>query len=463
MQQITLTRKIELFVDEEADKKNECYNLIRYLNDNLYKIANDSINYIHIQKSLPNFLLKHNKEDYENFIKINNDISLIKDYKSDEYKKLIKESKNLLDKYRNDEDYKKLIFNDNNYTTLVYNNINKQLPKGLSIIASALSMKLSGDYKNKEKDYFLGKSTLNIYKKGLPIPFNVNNRFTKDPKTFFIEKDDTYNINLFGLKFGLNFGLDKSNNKQIIKHIISDTVNYKLCDSAIQYKDKKIFLLLSFKKPVDNSINLNENNILGVDLGLNTPVYLAINNDDYYKKPIGNIHHFDSHKTQYKKRYRSLMSNLTLSKGGRGRNKKLLAINKLKEKEKNWTQTEQHKITNEILNEALKNNCKYINIENLENFKEDLTNSKKYIIRLWGYYGIQQKIEYKAKKYDIIVNKINPAYTSQKCHKCENIDKVARNKQIFTCLNEKCTIFGKEIHADFNGAKNISLSKDYKK
>ena len=462
MDQIVLTRKIELFVNEVGDKKNECYDLLHYLNNNLYKIANDSVNYLHIKKNLPEFILKHNKNDYEKYITNLNKMSEIKNFKSDEFIKLKNENRDIINKYSNNDHYKKIIYNDSKESTLVYHNINKRLPNGLSIIGSSLAKKIENDYKIKEKDYFLGKSTLNIYKKGLPIPFNLNSKLVKEPSLFFKFDNDKYYINLFGYNFGLFFGADRSNNKAIIEYIINDTDKYKLCDSAIQLKDKKILLLLSFKQPVDKTVKLDENKVLGVDLGVSTPVYLAINNDEYYKKQIGDIHHFDSHKIRYKKRYSSLIRNLEISNGGKGRNKKLSALNKLKKVEKNWTDTEQHKISSSVIKEALNNNCKYINLENLENYKENLTENKKYIMRIWGYYGIQEKIIYKAKKHNIIVKKINPAYTSQKCHKCGNVEKSARNKQIFTCLNDKCSIFGKEIHADFNGAKNISLSKEFK-
>ena len=74
-------------------------------------------------------------------------------------------------------------------------------------------------------------------------------------------------------------------------------------------------------------------------------------------------------------------------------------------------------------------------------------------LKKWSYYDLQRKIEQKAKEAGIEVRKIDPKYTSQRCHKCGHISRENRKTQAdFVC--EKC---GYSANADFNAAKNIAL------
>ena len=67
---------------------------------------------------------------------------------------------------------------------------------------------------------------------------------------------------------------------------------------------------------------------------------------------------------------------------------------------------------------------------------------------------IQQRINYKASLKDIIITKVNPAYTSKFCHKCGALGK--RSNEMFECFN--CG----RIHADFNASCNIKGRKNIK-
>ncbi|RLC15365.1 MAG: hypothetical protein DRI57_12950 [Deltaproteobacteria bacterium] len=51
--------------------------------------------------------------------------------------------------------------------------------------------------------------------------------------------------------------------------------------------------------------------------------------------------------------------------------------------------------------------------------------------------------------------RINPAYTSQICHKCGTKDKTARNGEVYRCKNPSCVNYSVETDADHNAAVNI--------
>jgi IS605 OrfB family transposase len=132
----------------------------------------------------------------------------------------------------------------------------------------------------------------------------------------------------------------------------------------------------------------------------------------------------------------------------------------LEEYEKNFVENYLHHISKQCVDFAVKNHCKYINIENLKGYDADDK-----ILRNWSYYKLEQYITYKAERYGIIVRKINPCFTSQVCSFCGSYEKGQRKTQSdFLCANENCTSHSekhKYINADFNAARNIAMSTLY--
>lgn len=64
---------------------------------------------------------------------------------------------------------------------------------------------------------------------------------------------------------------------------------------------------------------------------------------------------------------------------------------------------------------------------------------------------IRRQIEYKARWHGTLVTAVNPAYTSQTCHKCGHVDrKSRRTRSVF-----ECTQCGHQAHADIGAAHNI--------
>uniref|UniRef100_UPI002FDC69CE RNA-guided endonuclease InsQ/TnpB family protein n=1 Tax=Streptomyces sp. IBSBF 3010 TaxID=2903526 RepID=UPI002FDC69CE len=68
-----------------------------------------------------------------------------------------------------------------------------------------------------------------------------------------------------------------------------------------------------------------------------------------------------------------------------------------------------------------------------------------------GFGEIRRQIEYKAKWHGVRVTAVNPAYTSQTCHRCGHVDrKSRRTRSLF-----ECTRCGHVTHADIGAAHNI--------
>lgn len=304
-----------------------------------------------------------------------------------------------------------------------------------------------------------GDRSINNYKKDNPLMTRGRClKFYHNYKT-----DEEFFANLFTEKCELNLHwVNKINFKVILgsnvkktmalRNTIRDIFNKKVLikDSSLMVKDKEIILNLSLERK-KNIKELDENIVVGVDLGLKVPAYVSLNTNgkEYVRKQIGNINDLLRVRTQLQNERKRYMSSLKMTAGGHGRKKKCKSFDKFKEREKNFAKNYQHKVSSEIIKFALKNNAKYINIENLS----DNTFDNK-LLSNWGYYQLQQFITYKAEKEGIIVRKINPYFTSQICSSCGgwNIDN-RESQETFICKD--C---GQQINADRNASINIARS-----
>lgn len=114
-------------------------------------------------------------------------------------------------------------------------------------------------------------------------------------------------------------------------------------------------------------------------------------------------------------------------------------------------------LSKQIVNQAIKWECRTIHIEDLSG----VTSTANKFLKSWTYFDLQSKITYKAQQNGIVVKKINPYHTSQTCSVCgytskENRPKGDRGQGYFRCC--KC---GFEANADFNAARNIAMSSNY--
>ncbi len=231
--------------------------------------------------------------------------------------------------------------------------------------------------------------------------------------------------------------------------------NYKKRDSSIQIVNNKIMLYLAINIP-EKQIELKEDVVVGVDLGIAIPAVCALNNSRYIKKSIGSANEFLRIRTQLQSEKKRLQRKLRDTNGGHGRKKKLAPLDKLSKRERNFVQTYNHMISRRVVDFAVKNNAKYINVEDLSDYKN---NGSEYILRNWSYYELQQQIEYKAEMYGIVVRKVNPYHTSQICSQCGHWEEGQRKSQ----SEFECKACGYTANADFNAARNIALSTDFVK
>lgn len=463
-----ITRKIELKIvkdgltDEEYDQQ---WKYLYQINNTIYQAANRISTHCLFNDEYEMRLKLHMpryKEIEKELKKLDSDKKTsdkeIRDRLLNERKELDEDVKN-----------KKKDFLQCSKQNSTYQLVSKEFKQYIpSDILANLNQKIQENYNNNQKKIESGERALSTYKKGMEIPFSI--RENKRLK-LFIKEEGIYLKWFKEILFRLEFGKDASNNRCIVERLIESDrqqknkgEDYVANNSSIKLvkygKSTRIFLLLSIDIPAKKQV-LDKDVVLGVDLGIKCPLYLAINKNDNFKMQIGDIEHFHNQRTMFQKRFKSLQK-LICTQGGHGRKKKLEPLEKLKEKERNWVHTQNHVYSREVIKQALKQNAGTIHMESLKDFGKGkdgyVKDEYKYLLRYWSYYELQSMIEYKAKLEGIEVKYIDPAYTSQTCSYCG--ERGERKKQEeFVCTNPQCKRRGEKINADFNAARNIAMSK----
>ena len=315
---------------------------------------------------------------------------------------------------------------------------------------------------------FKGEEEMINFKKGFPI--NLSSKQIK-----IIKNDDNtyiFRLSLLSRAYKSELELKKSQidflviahdntQKVILERILNN--DYKIGVSKI-FKIKKgktkWFINLTYSFEQDNQINLDKNNIMGIDLGVCNPAYMAFNNS-HNRYHIGGSEVIEFRRRVERRRNELLKQGKYCGEGriGHGRTTRIKPIEKSRGRVENFKNTTNHKYSKYIIDTALKNNCGTIQMEDLTGIAGG--ERKATFLGMWSYYDLQTKIEYKAKELGIEIKKIKPKHTSARCNKCGHIHRsedkdIWRPKQdTFKCMN--CDYGHKYfIHADYNAAKNIA-------
>ena len=320
--------------------------------------------------------------------------------------------------------------------------------KGVDTL-SAVTQKVKKDFSTALKNGMAkGERTSTNYKRTFPLITRGRNL------TFYEQDGDIFIKWVNKIVFKVVFNARKENTLEL-QHTLQKVINgeYKLSQSSLEFdRNNNLILNLTIDIPFKQEDNLIKDRVLGVDLGVKYPAYVCLNDDTYKREHIGEALELIKQREQYQARRRRTQQQLKNVKGGKGRHKKLKNLDRLSDCERNFAKTYNHMISKRIVEFAKKHKCEYIHLEKLT--KDGFDNT---ILRNWSYYELQQMIEYKADRLGIKVRYVNPAFTSQTCSRCGNIDKENRQTQeTFVCT--KC---GFKLNADHNAAINIARSIEF--
>ncbi len=269
-------------------------------------------------------------------------------------------------------------------------------------ILTALNSQITSTFSKEKSHYFKGERSIRNYRKTIPIPFpsaSIRNCVKGEKKD--------YTFSLFNLEFKTFFGKDLSGNEMIFDRAMMGE-EYKLCDSNIQIKGKDIYLLAVFQ--FDKQIlDLDAENVAEATLGLEHPIIVTIGKKTFH---IGDKEEFLYRRLAIQRGLRRAQIASTYNKGGKGRHKKTGAIDKFKSAEISYVTSRIHKYSAKLVDLCIKYKAGKILLANIENVKEE-TKENEFLLRNWSYFGLNEKIKYKAGKYNIVLEAGKKAETAE--------------------------------------------------
>jgi putative transposase len=180
------------------------------------------------------------------------------------------------------------------------------------------------------------------------------------------------------------------------------------------------------------------NGFLGVDLGI---VNIATTSDG--DRMSG------ARLNRYRKRQQRIRKRLQAKKTSSARR----LLKKRRRTEARFAADVNHQMSKRIVAEAERTG-RGIAVEQLTGIRERvrLRKPQRAALHSWAFAQLGQYLAYKAQRAGVAFVQVDPAYTSQQCHRCGVIDKNNRRSQAsFMC--GRCGFVG---HADHNAAHNIA-------
>lgn len=238
------------------------------------------------------------------------------------------------------------------------------------------------------------------------------------------------------------------------KSIFDNIINgkYTFGESQLVYEKKKWFFLLSYKFTPE-SVDVNPEKVLGVDLGVvNALCAGSVENphDSLFIKgteAIEQIRRLEARKRDLQKQARYPGD----GRIGHGTKTRVSPVYQTRDAIARMQDTLNHRWSRALIDFACKNGYGTIQMEDLSGIKA--LESEKPYLKHWTYFDLQSKIIYKAEEQGIRVVKVNPKCTSRRCSACGYISKENRKNQAeFLCVN--C---GYHHNADYNAAQNLSI------
>ncbi len=274
-----------------------------------------------------------------------------------------------------------------------------------SDIYSCLNQAVAHTFKETVKDMNMGKASVRSYKNSIPMPFSAKAL----SNIHWDEGDRRFYFTLFGIPFACALGADRSNNEAVINKAISG--EYKMCSSSLMIDDerKRMYLLLCVDVPAKKP-ELDQKKCLYAFLGAMNPITFVVDvkakqEFDSGKKvfTIGTADEFFHRRRQIQEALKRCQVEMRYAKGGKGRRKKLKAIERWHDRENNYVDTKLHTYSRMLVDAAVRHGCASIVLMKQKEREKDAKDGDRLVLRNWSYFGLKQKIEYKSKLAGVVV------------------------------------------------------------
>lgn len=259
-------------------------------------------------------------------------------------------------------------------------------------ILSSLNMTLAKNFNNEKTDYLLGKKSVSNYKRDIPIPF----RGTDIKKWQLTPDERNFTFNFFGIPFRTYLGKDFYDKKVLLDKMMAAMV--KLCSSSIQLKGNKIYLLAAFQIEKEKNV-LDKTIIAEASLSIDHPIIVSINKSRYN---IGTKEEFLYRRMAIQSARQRLQKAVTYNRPGKGRKRKMQALDRFAETEKNYVTSRMHLYSRMLIDICVKHGAATLILTDQQD-KEEAAKEDEFLLRNWSYFTLKEKISYKAEKAGISI------------------------------------------------------------
>lgn len=357
---LKLTRKVQVVIDlPTPEERQHALSTLYGWQDRAYKTANLMVSHLYIQQMMIDFF-----------------------YLSDEIKyKLADEQKEEVG-----------ILKTSRMNTIYQVTSKRFRGKMPTNIISCLKASLYSNFKKNQTAYWRGERSLQNFKKDMPFPFSTEGM----SKLIYDKEKKAFCFRLFKIPLKTYLGRDYNDKWMLLQQVAKGEL--KLCTSHLQLKGGKTFWLAVFEMEKEKH-NLNPAVVAEASLSLEYPIVVKVGQE--YSQ-IGNKEEFLHRRLAIQAARKRAQIGATYIKSGKGRKRKLKAVNKFNQTERNYIQHRLHLYSRKLINFCIQKQAGTLMLMNQED-KIGIAKEEGFVLRNWSYHQLINKIKYKANKAGIEV------------------------------------------------------------
>ncbi|WP_133639552.1 IS200/IS605 family element transposase accessory protein TnpB [Sphingobacterium paludis] len=239
--------------------------------------------------------------------------------------------------------------------------------------------------------YWKGERSLATARRDVPIPFSgLDMKFTREGNS------KEFKCVLFKIPFRTYLGKDPGSKRKLLEKAMAGQI--KVCGSLLQIRKGKIYILLSLELP-KVQLGLQPYVIAEASLTLEYPISVKIDNKHYQ---IGTKEEFLYRRLAIQSARNRLQKAASFAKGGHGRKRKTICIAHFEDKEKRYVESRLHSYSRKLIDICMEAGAGTLLLVN-QATREEFAKEDRFVLRNWSYYGLIQKIKYKADRVGIEV------------------------------------------------------------
>lgn len=355
---LKLTRKIQLLIDlPTQEERKEAVDKLYQWQNRCFRAANLIVSHLYVQEMIREFFYLSEGIKYK-----------LADEKKD--------MDGILQRSRINTTYR-----------MVSNRFKGEIPTN---ILSSLNNTLITTFKTNSTKYWKGECSLKNFRRDMAFPFSLEGI----SRLSYNEEKRAFCFRLFQIPFRTYLGNDHTDKKILLERVIKGET--KLCTSRIQLKDGKIFWLPIFEIEKERHI-LKPEVIAEASLSLEYPLVVKIGKN---RLSIGTKEEFLYRRLAIQAARKRAQVGATHSRSGKGRKRKLKAVDRFSKTESNYIYHRIHVYSRRLIDFCIKHQAGTLVLLNQED-KIGIAKEDGFVLRNWSYHELMTKIKYKAEKAGI--------------------------------------------------------------